>query len=95
MMPNRASEVFHRPPRLVFADTVREGEKVRVSAKDGITEGHGDQVDRSRLMVDARKWLASKLAPKKFGDKIDATLSGPDGEPIQEYLTVEYVRQKE
>ena len=68
---------------------------MRVSAKDGMAEEHGDQLDRSRLMVDARKWLASKLAPKKFGDKIDATLSGPDGEPIQEYLTVEYVRQKE
>jgi hypothetical protein len=24
-------------------------------------------MDRSRLMVDARKWLASKLAPKKYG----------------------------
>jgi hypothetical protein len=32
--------------------------------------GGGDTVDRSRLMMDARKWLASKLAPKKYGDKI-------------------------
>ena len=51
-------------------------------------------VDRSRLMMDARKWLASKLTPKKCGDKIDATVSGPDGGPIQEHLTVEYIRQK-
>ena len=27
--------------------------------------------NRSRLRVDARKWLASKLLPKKFGDKLD------------------------
>jgi hypothetical protein len=24
-----------------------------------------------RLQVDARKWAASKLAPKKYGDKLD------------------------
>ena len=53
-------------------------------------------VARSRLRIDARKWLASKLAPKKYGDKIDATLSGPDGGPIQtENTIVEYIRQKD
>lgn len=33
-----------------------------------------DVIARSRLRVDARKWLASKMAPKKYGDsiKIDA-----------------------
>ena len=52
-------------------------------------------VARSRLRIDARKWLASKLAPKKYGDKIDATLQGPDGGPIQTDNTiVEYIRQK-
>ena len=39
-------------------------------------------VARSRLRIDARKWLASKLAPKKYGDKIDATLQGPNGPRI-------------
>ncbi len=29
-----------------------------------------DVVARSRLRVDARKWVASKLKPKKFGDKL-------------------------
>lgn len=41
-----------------IADTVREGKKVRVSAKGGVTEEHGDMVDR-RLMVDAREWLGA------------------------------------
>jgi hypothetical protein len=79
---------------LKLLDTVRDGKKVRISQKDGTTEEHGDMVDRSRLMMDARKWLASKLAPKKYGDKVEAQLSGPDGGPIQEHLTVEYIRQK-
>lgn len=33
-------------------------------------------VNRSRLRVDARKWLLSKLAPKKYGDKLDVTSDG-------------------
>jgi hypothetical protein len=39
--------------------------------KDGVFEETEDNVNRSRLMVDARKWQASKLAPKKYGDKLD------------------------
>lgn len=35
-----------------------------------------DVIARSRLRVDARKWYASKLAPKKYGDKIQTELSG-------------------
>ena len=28
-------------------------------------------VSRSRLRVEARKWIAAKLKPKKYGDKLD------------------------
>jgi hypothetical protein len=38
---------------------------------------NGDAVARSKLRVDARKWIASKLKPKKYGDK---TLLGSDPE---------------
>jgi len=30
-----------------------------------------DNIQRSRLRVDARKWILSKLLPKKYGDKIE------------------------
>lgn len=33
-------------------------------------------VARNRLRVDARKWLAGKMAPKKYGDKVETTLAG-------------------
>jgi hypothetical protein len=33
--------------------------------------------------VDSLKWHLCKLAPKKYGDKVAAELSGPDGGPIQ------------
>jgi hypothetical protein len=32
---------------------------------------NGEAMQRSRLRVDARKWVASKLLPKKYGDKLD------------------------
>lgn len=38
-----------------------------------------DVIARSRLRVDARKWLASKMAPKKYGDKL--ALGGADDLP--------------
>lgn len=44
--------------------------------KDGNSIGwqlNGEAVQRSKLRVDARKWTASKLKPKKYGDKLDLT----------------------
>lgn len=38
---------------------------------------------QQRLRVDARKWVASKLKPKKYGEKLAAELTGTDGGPIQ------------
>jgi hypothetical protein len=39
---------------------------------------NGEHVQRSRLRIDARKWFASKVAPKKYGEKIETTLQGGD-----------------
>lgn len=39
---------------------------------------NGEHVQRSRLRVDSRKWLLSKVAPKRYGDRLQHT--GPDGE---------------
>ncbi len=37
-------------------------------------------VQKQRLQVDTRKWLLSKLAPKKYGDKLE--VSGDAANPI-------------
>lgn len=34
--------------------------------------------NRSKLRVDARKWIAAKLKPKKYGDKTDITTNGKE-----------------
>jgi hypothetical protein len=36
-----------------------------------------------RLAFDARKWFASKVAPKVYGDKITQEHTGPGGGPVQ------------
>lgn len=40
---------------------------------------NGDHVQRSRLRLDTRKWLMSKLKPKKYGDKVALDHSGNIG----------------
>lgn len=42
-----------------------------------------EDTQRARLMVDTRKWLMVKLAPKKYGDKIANEISGPNGGPVE------------
>lgn len=44
--------------------------------ENGKVKTDWDVLGRSKLRVDSRKWLASKLLPKKFGDKIDVTTQG-------------------
>jgi hypothetical protein len=45
-------------------------------------EGRVDSamVQKQRLRVDTRKWLLSKLAPKKYGDKLE--LTGDENAPL-------------
>lgn len=38
-----------------------------------------DHIARSRLRVDARKWYASKVAPKKYGDSVKVEGPGAGG----------------
>lgn len=43
---------------------------------EGGVKYNGDHVQRSRLRIDARKWMAGKLAPKKYGEKVQLEHSG-------------------
>lgn len=36
-------------------------------------QANGEAILRSRLRVDTRKWLLSKVLPKKYGDKLEVT----------------------
>jgi hypothetical protein len=41
-----------------------------------------EDIARARLAFDARRWYVGKLAPKKYGDKVQAEISGPDGQAV-------------
>lgn len=43
---------------------------------------NGEAIQRSKLRVDTRKWLLSKLQPKKYGDKVTQEHLGPNGGPV-------------
>lgn len=43
---------------------------------------NGEHVQRSRLRIETRKWIASKLKPKKYGDKVNVEATGKDGTPL-------------
>lgn len=41
-----------------------------------IADEEKDDVNRSRLRVDSRKWMLSKVLPKIYGDKLDVNTTG-------------------
>ncbi len=45
-------------------------------------EGGTDHIQRAKLRIDTRKWMAGKLAPKKYGEKV-AIGGDKDMDPIQ------------
>lgn len=48
--------------------------------REGHTVLNGEHVQRSRLRIDTRKWLMSKMVPKKYGDRV--THAGDPNNPI-------------
>lgn len=61
---------------LHIADTPVMGE-IKTIKPDGSVEIKQDEMlGHRRLQVDTRKWLMSKMKPKKYGDKIDMTTDG-------------------
>jgi hypothetical protein len=59
-------------------------------AREAQAESHADRIveiadddtidpNHKRIMVDARKWVASKLKPKRYGDKLDLEHKGEVG----------------
>lgn len=51
--------------------------------EDGNIRTNHEVVARSRLRVDTRKWMLSKMLPKVYGDKLMTEVTGKDGGPVQ------------
>lgn len=70
-------------------DIADDGERDYIKDAEGHETVNYDHISRARLRVDARKWIASKLKPKKYGDKQSVAVTDPDGGPIS--LTVGFL----
>lgn len=81
---------------IAIADDGSKDTKIRYDAHGVPYKGEDTEwTSRSRLRVDARKWKASKLAPKKYGDKLDVTTDGDKLPPPVTTLQIEIVKPKE
>ncbi len=71
----------------IFADEIIEISDNSALDSTVNDDGHvvcdHEYIQRSRLRVDSRKWIACKLIPKVYGDKVTNELTGADGKPIQ------------
>lgn len=61
---------------LEIADDARNDWMIRNAGDTEIEVPDHEHISRSKLRVDARKWLMSKLAPKKYGDRVENVHSG-------------------
>lgn len=63
---------------LDIADDGTNDWMTRKFGKEEIEVPNNEVLQRSKLRVDTRKWLMSKMQPKKYGDKLDMTTNGKD-----------------
>ncbi len=63
-----------------IADEPQSGEVVTIKGDEREVK-ISDMLEHRKLRIDARKWLLSKLAPKKYGDK--TAITGDGGGPLQ------------
>ena len=74
---------------LDIADNARNDWMERNGEDDAGWQANGEHIQRSRLRVDTRKWLLSKVLPKVYGDKV---LHGSDPEnPLPAVTMIERV----
>jgi len=65
---------------LLFDDILNIADKQDkdVDEVEGVIIVNHNVINRSRLQIDARKWVLSKMNPKKYGDKTDITTNGKE-----------------
>lgn len=68
---------------LEIADNGHNDWMARRGEDDEGWQANGEHIQRSRLRVDTRKWMLSKVLPKIYGDKQSVEMTGKDGGPIE------------
>lgn len=68
---------------LEIADTTEEGIELEIGAEGNKKEKRGDMLGHRKLRVETRLKLLAKWHPKRYGDKVVAEHTGPEGGPIK------------
>ena len=86
-MPSRTSVFLWMSQYPAFSNQYAEAKEQSAEALAeemfDIADAEGEEIQRSKLKVDVRKWYLSKIKPKKYGERITQEHSGPDGGPIE------------
>lgn len=90
---NATPERIQQYARAREAQADKFAEEILAIADDGTNDTYTDAnglvrtdqevIGRSRLRVDSRKWLASKMFPKRYGDKVTSEHTGEGGGPVK------------
>lgn len=80
---------------LPIADTPCEGVRTEISEKFGTKEIRYDMIEHRKIRIDTRKWLMAKLAPKKYGDRIEVDTGSDQINELMESLDRAHDRYKE
>lgn len=98
----RICEDAKMPSRVTVFKWIRESEEFAnnyARAREEQAESYADEITQiadcakpedaavARLQIDARKWVASKLKPKRYGDKITHAGEGEGGAHIIQVMT--------
>lgn len=70
----RADDVFDE--LFDIADNATNDWMERKGKEDEGWQANGENVNRSRLRIDARKWALARMAPRKYGEKLDLNHTG-------------------
>ena len=81
-MASRADAMFED-----MIDIADDGRNDYIVNGDGEERFNTEHVQRSRLRLDTRKWMLSKMLPKKYGDKITDEVIGNEND-----ITINVVR---
>lgn len=54
-----------------------------------------EEIEWARLRIDARKWTSARMAPRKYGERVQQEITGANGTPLVPVLNVTIGEKKE
>lgn len=96
-MPDRTTVIRWQVARPEFAAKCARARELQADLMDDMILDTAarctvETAQADRVKISAYQWRASKLAPKKYGDKVQQEVSGPDGGPIPTKVMVNFVK---